>query len=293
MTDTSFTQALLQPGKGAIPYTDVAYPDHPLTLNTYRASDYRPDQPIVIVQHGILRNGDEYRDFWVDAAEQHQLLIVAPTFSDAHWPGVEAYNDGRVFEHGTIRPVDTWTYSILPRLIRRLQAEGITTREKVYLFGHSAGGQFGHRLMSSQPHDLFEAVACGNSGWYTLPTLDAPFPEGLAGVGLDQGHLTRLLAYPLKVMAGDRDNNATDFHLPRTPAALRQGPERFARAHNYFEVGKQAAEKLGVPFNWTLQVVPGVGHDGRTMSAVAASLWFEGKMLATEKIAALVSQHVA
>ncbi len=293
MTQDACMQTLLQTGKGACAYTDVAYPEHPLTLNTYRASGYQPDHPVVIVQHGILRNGDDYRDFWIDAAEQHQLLIVAPTFGDEHWPGVQAYNDGRVFEHGTVRPVDTWTYSILPRLIRRLQAAGITTREKVHLFGHSAGGQFVHRLMSSQPHDLFEAVAAGNSGWYTLPTLEAPFPEGLAEVGLDTGHLTNLLAYPFMVMAGDRDNNSTDFHLPRMPAAMRQGPERFARAHNYFATGKKMAETLGVPFNWTLQVVPGVGHDGRTMSAVTASLWFEGKMLADEKIAALVSQHVA
>jgi hypothetical protein len=39
-----------------------------------------PDDPVVIVQHGMLRNGDDYRDFWIPAAEKHNILIVAPTF---------------------------------------------------------------------------------------------------------------------------------------------------------------------------------------------------------------------
>jgi hypothetical protein len=147
--------------------------------------------------------------------------------------------------------------------------------------------------MSSQPHDLFKAVVAANPGWYTLPTFDYPFPEGMDGVGLTEDHLVKLLGYPMTILAGDQDIATDDPHLPSEPAALRQGPHRFARAHYYFEAGRREAGRRGVPFNWKLQVVPGIGHDGRAMSAVCASLWFEGGMPDAAELARLAGQQVA
>ena len=210
----------------------------------------------MIVQHGVLRNGDEYRDFWVPAADKHKLLIVALTFSNEIWPGVESYNNGRVFSAGgNPRHIDGWTYALVGSVVRDLIAAEITDGQNVYLFGHSAGGQFVHRLMSSQSHAPSAAVAAGNPGWYTLPTFDHPFPEGMAGVGLTEDHLVKLLAYPMTILAGDQDIATDDPNLPRNrPPCAR--PHRFARAQNYFEAGRKEAERRGVPFNWTLQSCP-------------------------------------
>lgn len=282
-------------GRNAITYIDEdRNSDRPFKLQTYRPYGYTPDRPVVIVQHGVLRNGDEYRDFWVEAADKHKLLIVALTFSNEIWPGVESYNNGRVFSAGgNPRHIDGWTYALVGNVIRDMIAAEITDGENVYLFGHSAGGQFVHRLMSSQSHAPFKAVAVGNPGWYTLPTFDYPFPEGMDGVGLTEDHLVKLLAYPMTILAGDQDIATDDPNLPSEPAAMRQGPHRFARAHNYFEAGRKEAERRGVPFNWTLQVVPGIGHDGRAMSAVCASLWFEGGMPSDGELARLAGQQVA
>ncbi|WP_459616632.1 alpha/beta hydrolase family protein [Bordetella sp. 2513F-2] len=282
-------------GRNAIPYVDEdRNADRPFTLHTYRPFGYTPDRPVVIVQHGVLRNGDEYRDFWIPAADRHNLLIVAPTFSNEIWPGVESYNNGRVYTPaGNPRHVDGWTYALPARVLADIRKAEISDCSRVHLFGHSAGGQFVHRLMSSQPHDPYHAVTAGNPGWYTLPTFDHKFPEGLDGVGLTEEHLVKLLAYPMTILAGDQDIATNDPHLPSEPAALRQGPHRFARAHHYFEAGRAEAARRGVPFNWTLQVVPGIGHDGRAMSAVCASLWFEGRMPDAAEMARLAGQHVA
>jgi len=282
-------------GRNAFAYVDEdRNSDRPFTLNTYRPYGYTPDRPIVIVQHGVMRNGDDYRDFWINAADRHNLLIVAPTFSDAIWPGVESYNNGRVFSAGgNPRHVDGWTYALPARVVADIRAAEISDCEQVYLFGHSAGGQFVHRLMSSQPHTPYRAVSIGNPGWYSLPTLDLPFPEGLGGVGLTDAHVERLLAYPMVILAGDQDIVTEDPHLPSEPAALRQGPHRYARAHHYLEAGRAEAARRGVPCNWTLQSVPGIGHDGRAMSAVCASLWFEGHMPDDDTMARLAGQRVA
>lgn len=286
--------ALAAPGRNAVPFADEGNPERPITLHTYRARSYGPDQPVVLVQHGMGRNGDDYRDYWVEAAERHGLLIVAPTFAVEHYPHPDGYNNGLLPDAAeTPRLLDRTSYASIARVVALLRAAGVTRRAKVMAFGHSAGAQFIHRLLATQAHDPFEAVTAGNAGWYTLPTLDKPFPEGLGGLGLDEPALVRLLGFPLLVLAGDQDIATADPDLPSSPAALRQGPHRFARAHTWVAAGQDAAARLGVPFGWRLQVVPGIGHDGAAMSAVAASLWFEGAMPGAAELQRLAGQRAA
>jgi poly(3-hydroxybutyrate) depolymerase len=272
---------MLQPaiGRDALDYNDPLHPGRPLVVHTYRPAAHGPDDPVVLVQHGIRRNGDEYRDFWIDAAEKHRLLIVATTFGDDAYPKPENYNNGMVVApDGTIRPREQWLYAVLPRIVEALRAGGVTRRKQVRLYGHSAGGQFVHRLMATQEHAIYEAVAIGNPGWYTLPTLERPFPEGLGGLGLARADLARWLAYPLTILAGDRDVDTADPNLPKNPEALAQGPTRFARAHFFHDMAHREAAQLGVACRWKLIPVPGVGHDGRAMGRAAAAIWFEGRL---------------
>ena len=114
---------------------------------------------------------------------------------------------------------------------------GVTRRDKTYLWGHSAGGQFVHRLLATQPHGIFEAVGAANSGWYTLPTLDLDYPDGLGGIGLTREDVVRLLGYPLVIFSGDQDIDGTAENFPRHEAAMAQGPNRFARAQFYIARG--------------------------------------------------------
>ena len=86
--------------------------------------------------------------------------------------------------------------------------------------------------------------------------------------------MTRLLAYPLVLFAGDRDSDGNAENLPKHEAAMAQGPHRFARAHFFLARGQEEAAKLGVACNWRLVVVPGVAHEGMRMSAFAARYWF-------------------
>lgn len=278
-TDT-LAAALAPLGRQAIPFIDEAGdPTRPLVLHTYRPAGFTPDSPVVIVQHGMNRNGDEYRDFWIPAADRHNLLIVAPNFGNTEYPGAELYNNGHVLDDaGAVRPRAEWGYAVPARVFALLREAGVTRRAGAHFFGHSAGGQFGHRMLSTQPAEPFEAIAVGNPGWYTLPDLDRPFPEGLGGIGLGEGDLQRLLTYPLLILAGEQDTETSGPSLPAQPAAVAQGPHRFARAHAYLEAGRAEAARRGWECAWRLIPVPHIGHDGAAMSRVAASLWFEGRM---------------
>ena len=278
MTPEDLAHAL-RPGLSvSIPYADVHNPDRELVLECHRPATHTPDKPLVIVQHGMNRNGGEYRDAWVPVADRHGVLIVAITFPAASWPGAGPYNNGLVLaDDGSVLSREAWSYAIPGRVLALLRAAGVTTRDTAYLWGHSAGGQFVHRLLATQPRTMFEAVGAANAGWYSEPTLERAFPEGLGGIGLTRDDLVQLLAYPLVIFAGDRDTETGADNLPRHDAATRQGPHRFARAHHYLERGRAEAAMLRVPCNWRIVVVPGVGHEGMRMSAFAAEHWFDGK----------------
>ena len=251
----------------------------PIVLNCYRPQGVAAAAPVVLVQHGVLRNGDDYRDFWIPAADRHGLQIMAPTFGNEHWPGVENYNNGGVWsEDADLRDRAYWSYQAVAALAQQLRDTGIVSGQPLYLFGHSAGGQFVHRLVSTLGAGGFAGVVAGNPGWYTLPDTTLTFPEGFSGIGLATDALQRLLATPLVILAGDQDTDTSDPNLPSEPAALRQGPHRFARARHYFAAGQAAAAQLDMPLAWQLHEVAGIGHDGEAMSHVCAHWWFEGCM---------------
>jgi hypothetical protein len=277
MARAELAAALAATGRISIPHRDRFSPDRVLSLECYRPANHAPDAPVVIVQHGQSRNGREYCDAWIPTADRAGALIVAITFPKDSWPDALTYNNGNVLdESGALRPREAWSQAIPGRVFALLREAGVTRRAKMHLWGHSAGGQFVHRLLATQPHGILEAVGAGNSGWYTLPALDLAYPDGYGGIGLGRDHMARLLAYPLVLFAGDRDIDASAENLPKHESAAAQGPHRFARAHFFLERGREEAATLGIACNWRLVVVPGVGHEGMKMAAFAGRHWFGG-----------------
>ena len=120
-------------GRSTLPFIDPHHPDRPIEVNFYRPVDHGPDDPVVIVQHGMLRNGDEYRDFWVPAAEKHRILIVAPTFSDAHFPeaGIVQQRIGHRRRRKRAPSREVALLPFRPASLAALRNGGVTRRPKV------------------------------------------------------------------------------------------------------------------------------------------------------------------
>ena len=295
--------AVQRVGRNAVEYRNSSASNaRSITLNMYRPANATANSPIVLVQHGVMRNGDDYRDFWISAADEHGLVIIAPTFSNEQWPDVVSYNNGNLLattdraalaDTAAATTPDRWSYTVVTRLVDDLKSSGLLASQPLYLFGHSAGGQFVHRLMSVLTPGVFTQVAAGNPGWYTLPLLELPFPEGLGGTPANADSLARLFASPLTILAGDQDTETNDPHLPSEPAALRQGPHRHARALHYYATAKAEAARRGLPFDWQWHSIAGIGHDGQAMSAVCAHLWFHHRLPDSDQLAALAGQHTA
>ncbi len=251
---------------------------------TWRAAGHGPDDPIVVVLAGGGRNGDDYRDAWTSAAERYDLLVLAPAFDEAQFPGPIAYNlagmiraDADVVTLGEVEltPPETWLFDDVEAVFDQGVARTGSRQTRYDLFGHSAGGQIIHRMMLFAPRTRVRTALAANAGWYTTPETDVAFPYGLGGVSMQAGQAQAAFGRDLVVFLGELDNAAeTRGHLRESPQAMAQGAHRLARGRHFHAAARAESARRGVPLRWRLHVVPGVGHAYREMSAAAADFLY-------------------
>jgi len=283
---TDLHELIARPGANEIAYVDPQFPDRPLTLRSARPRQFAPDTPVLLVHHGRGRNGEDYRNYWLPLVDEADILVIAPEFSDASFPGSHWYNHGNLLDNADLpNPREASSYGIDERIFAALRAQGVTRRRRYGLFGHSAGSQFVHRMLAFGYRAYVAAAAAANAGTYSMPEIGTRFPFGLGGIGLTNDDLRNFLQFRLTVMAGTHDIDATAEHFPKDPASMRQGGTRFERAHRFIANARAMAERLGVHCNWTIIDVPGVAHQGDKMSAAAAPI-LAAALHASEVIAA-------
>jgi hypothetical protein len=271
MTCGDLSRLVKTPGANSMPYLDAAFPDRPLMLHAARPRHYAPDTPVLLVHHGVGRNGAAYRDHWLELVDEAGILAIALEFSEAAFPEYLWYHFGNLHDAaGTANPRAHWTYGIDERLFGALRSQGVTTRRRYGVFGHSAGGQFVHRMLSFGFRAHVAIAVSANAGTYAMPDLNMPWPFGLGETEVDEQRLRALLGFRITVMAGTHDTKTTGRFFPKGPRSMRQGATRHERAHNYVRLGREMATVLGARCAWTVIDVPGVGHDGHRMSIAAA-----------------------
>src|SRR5690606_37870846 len=99
--DVSYKETDTLEGKGTFTYQGYA----PLSSKPVNVYYFVPDNsdsstPVLFVLHGANRNAVDYRDAWMSYAQNSKTIIVAPEFSDAYYPGGDAYNLGNIFTDG-------------------------------------------------------------------------------------------------------------------------------------------------------------------------------------------------
>jgi hypothetical protein len=261
------------PGASSLLYFDPAFPSRQLILHAARPADWHPGLPVLFVHHGVARNGRDYRDYWSPHVDAGAMLVIAIEFPEASFPEYLWYNFGNLHNaDGTPNPPGQWTFGIDTRLFEHLRQQGITTTQRYGLFGHSAGGQYVHRMLSFGYRDQVAVAVTANAGTYAMPDLTIDWPWGLGATQVTEDDLSTLLAFPLTIMAGTADIKTTGRFFPKGQKSLKPGPTRHARAHNYFRTAQVAADTLGVRLAWQVIDVVDVGHDGRRMSDAAAVL---------------------
>lgn len=248
----------------------------PLTVHYYKPRNAGANARVLIAIHGAERNGAATRDNWKAFADSHGVIVLAPEFDLRRYPN-------RLFQMGGLADRDNshWTGTIIEHLFDRVRGdEGLST-PSYWLFGHSGGGQFVHRMVLTMPQARYSMAIAANPGAYTLPvyTTEQPgfaWPWELDARYVDEAQLEAALARRFVLLLGGDDTRTDDSIMPREPQAIAQGRNRLERGRHFFALARTQAATLNAGFGWELQTVPGVGHNARAMGRAAAQKFLNG-----------------
>jgi DNA-directed RNA polymerase subunit RPC12/RpoP len=273
--------------------------DRRIGVHYYKPRAFGARSRILLVIPGAGRNGDSYRDAWIEAAEAANVLVAALTYPEADYD-FAAYHMGGVVKDLEIRNLppggaaaavirvrdedisfslnprrDEWIFPDFDRIFGLITAATGSTQAAYDMFGHSAGAQILHRMVLFAPGSRADRIVAANSGFYTLADPDQSLPVGLKGTDVTQASLARSFASKLMLLVGEKDDGDEAGGIQiHTPLIDGQGIGRLARGKYFFRTAEEQARKLKSSFRWSLEVVPNVGHDFRAMSRAAARALF-------------------
>jgi len=274
---------LLKPGSNSIQYTFYTpLANKPVTLYYHIPVDCdMRTMPILFAMHGADRMAEYQIDTWRDIANERQIMVFAPHFSSTHYPANRAYQYGGVSnsDYSWLEvQQEQWTISLIENMFDFIKQQTGNSNPTYDLWGHSAGGQFTHRLMFHLPKARIRMAIASNSGSYMVPSLEGygagnySYPHSLRGTQYKSADIAAYFARNMVVHIGTRDlctDRDCDSSLPVSLEAVAQGPSRYERGKFFYNYAKNAAAAAGVPFNWQLIEVVGVSHSSRNMARTA------------------------
>ena len=261
----------LKTGKGTFIFSDrKGDPGKPVTVYYYKPTNYSNNSKVLFIIHGVKRNAKGYMKPWIKIAEKNNALLLAPEFSDKYYPKSKGFAQGNIS-----LPKEKWTFSVIEHLFDHVKGITGNTNQYYDIYGHSAGGQFVHRMVLFMPDARINKAVAANAGWYTLPDFSEKFPYGLKKTQVNDTTLKRSFAKNLTILLGDKDNDPNHGQLRKTKRAMKQGTNRFDRGKFFFKSAVAEAKKLNTLLNWKQKVVKGAAHSNKKMSVGAAKVLFE------------------
>ncbi|MDB9842800.1 T9SS type A sorting domain-containing protein [Polaribacter sp.] len=283
----------LTAGTGSFTFT----PQAPLNRPPVEIFYHIPDgdittMPILMSLHGAARNGESYRDYWIQMANDNGFIAIAPEFSAANYPELgDHYLMSNIFDDGdnpspeTFNDQSEWTFSILDPLFEYVKVAASSTQETYNAWGHSGGAQFLHRFVTYLPNSKLDIAVCSNAGWYTVAENGVRFPYGIDNGQLPTTDLITAYSKKLIVHLGKNDTNSDSSTGIRRNGVVdaQQGIHRFERGQYFFNTSQATAQNMEVSFNWEKQEVAGIGHQAQLM-ATDALQYFLPSFLSVGKI---------
>ncbi len=260
-----------------------------LDLYYYVPSNYSIDSAIVFVMHGSARNAFWYLEQFAPVAERYGVLAIAPEFPYDHYPSSDDYTLGvgvssvpytGEYVKSDWKTEENFLYSEIEHLFEGLKQYLSSQHCGYFILGHSAGGQFIHRMVTFLPNARIIRAVAANSGWYTLPDMGSTrdinyyMPYGIQGSPLDNASLSTSLQQELIVLVGENDTltPSESSSVRGTDEAMFQGKNRNERGRFYFQTARQKASELSIATNWKLDEVPEAEHDFSQM--VQSATWY-------------------
>jgi hypothetical protein len=242
-----------------------------MTYYTYLPSTVDDSMQVLFVMHGKDRNAMDYLEAWRDFADSNNFLIVAPEFPELIEGETFDYQEGNVWNenHEWIEKKD-WAFSTVERIFDQIKVNNSLAIDSFCIFGHSAGAQFVHRMLTFLPESRIKFDIAANAGWYTFPCFEENFPYGLEKSPINQDSLKQTFSKKLIILLGENDTDKG--FLRETEKAKKQGKNRLERGSNYYKIGETMADEMDYPFNWSKKLVNHADHNYIIMSRAAQEI---------------------
>ncbi len=272
---TFISQNLSTDSTGSFTYNPASpLNNQPIEVYYHIPSGDISTMPILFSFHGASRNASDYRDFWINMANENSFIVIAPEFSSEHYPELgDDYLMGNVYIDGdnptteSRNPENEWTFSVIEPLFDLIVSDIGGTQTQYKAWGHSGGAQFLHRLLMFMPDSRIDVAVCSNAGWYTVPEFGISFPYGIDNCEIFVSNLINIFSNKLIVHLGEDDTNPNASGLRHnTILDNQQGLNRFVRGNYFFNYSMSVANEISTPFAWELHTVSDVGHNAQQMA---------------------------
>ena len=234
---------------------------------------------LVIVMHGRKRNAEEYRNQWIEAAKDLNLMVIVPEFSEQNFPEVWGFNYGNVKtkEFKSIQK-ELHSFSAIEPLARDALKRFKLHSNHWGIYGHGAGAHFVHRFVLYNPNASYTLAIAANLGWY-LSMTDQEWPFGLTNSGIETEQLKKSFSRYFLLLLGRADISTkpnTPYVAKNFDAIRLQGKHRLDRGRNFFKSSIKKSKSIGQFFKWGMVEVPTTkGHSNtEQMVPYAAEMFY-------------------
>jgi len=273
-------------------YTNSSVTPYPIPVWIVIPNGYSVSSKLIVTMCGINRAASAIATYWVPFANTNKYIVLAPEFGTDNWSS-DAYSRGNMFTGpdgtGTLNPKTKWSFYIVEQIQREMSSLCGIQDTTYILWGHSAGGQFVHRLAFFIPDNRVSMYIAANSGWYTCPDQQVIFPWGTLNtqLNLSQADLNNFTLRNLVIMRGTADT-LRNSSLNTDPLSDAQGLNRYTRAGYFYNKGKS----VNIGLRWKMVDVPDIGHSDQYM-AQAAGAYLVSVAGTTEREAQPLSEKTA
>lgn len=278
----------------------AGHEDDLITIYYHKPKNMSSNTKILMVIPGSGRNGDSYRDSWIETSEKHNILILSPSYPEKDYPYGDYHLGGIVkdlnltkgitfkknsnqvlmdedkVEFSINKDANQWIFNDFDRFFTIAKKATKSKQRKYDMFGHSAGGQILHRFALMSPNSKANRILASNAGSYTSTDKNTNFPFGIKNIDISKKSLKKAFQKNLVLFLGELDNaSETGGRILRSKTADKQGTHRLARGNYFYNHSAETAKNLNMKFNWKLVVIPDVGHNQKEMAKAAAKYLYE------------------